>query len=63
MEEFDYIMSISERLEAGKWVVAVGRRIVAQGDDPKKVFDRARERYPGRELFIMKVPDNANMLL
>jgi hypothetical protein len=26
MEEFDYIMSISERLEAGKWVVAVGRR-------------------------------------
>jgi hypothetical protein len=26
MEEFDYIMSISGRLEAGKWVVAVGRR-------------------------------------
>jgi hypothetical protein len=63
MEEFDYLTSISERLEAGKWVVAVGRRIVAQGDDPKKVFDRARKRYPGRELFIMKVPDNANMLL
>jgi orotidine-5'-phosphate decarboxylase len=50
VEEFDYLMSISERLEAGKWVVAVGRRIVAQGDDPKKVFDRARKRCPGREL-------------
>jgi hypothetical protein len=29
----------------------------------KEVFDRARKRYPGRELFIMKVPDNVNMLL
>jgi hypothetical protein len=63
MEEFDYLTSISERLEAGEWVVAVGRRIVAQGDDPKKVFDRARKRCPGRELFILKGPDNANMLL
>jgi hypothetical protein len=29
VEEFDYLMSISERLEAGKWVVALGRRIMA----------------------------------
>jgi len=50
VEEFDYLMSISERLEAGKWVVALGRRIMAQGGDPKKVSDRARKRYPGREL-------------
>jgi len=63
MEELEHLMSVSERLEAGRWVAVVGKKIAAKGYDPKRVFDRAKERYPGRELFIMRVPDNANMLL
>jgi len=63
MEEFEYIMSVGEKHEAGKWIVVVGKRIVAQGDDAREVFEKAKKSYPDRELFIIRVPFNANMLL
>jgi hypothetical protein len=60
--EFEYVMSISEKLEAGKWI-AVVRNDVIKGDSAKEVFDEAKRKYPKNEPFIMKVPDNAIMLL
>ena len=60
--EFDYVMSISEKLESGKWIAVVEKDIIS-GNNAKEVFEKAREKYPKREPFIMKVPDNANMLL
>lgn len=61
--EFDYVMSMSEELESGKWIAVVGNAIVAKGDDAKKVFDEAKEKHPEHELFIMKVPSDSVMLL
>jgi hypothetical protein len=61
--EFDYVMSQSEKLESGKWIAVVGNDIVAQGDDAKEVFDKAKDKHPEREPFIMKVPSDSIMLL
>jgi len=60
--EFEYIMRISEKLESGKWIAVVDEEIF-KGDSAKEVFKLAKEKYPRREPFIMKVPDNATMLL
>jgi len=60
--EFDYVMSISETLESGKWIAVVEKDIIS-GNSAKEVFEKVRERYPNREPFIMKVPENSNMLL
>ena len=60
--EFEYIMSISETLEAGKWIAVVDNDII-KGDHAKEVFTKARQKYPKKEPFIMKVPDNSVMLL
>jgi len=60
--EFDYIMSISEKLESGKWIAVVEKDIVS-GNSAKEVFEKARKKHPDREPFIMKVPENSNMLL
>ncbi|RLG93914.1 hypothetical protein DRO29_07130 [Candidatus Bathyarchaeota archaeon] len=60
--EFEYIMSISETLEAGKWIAVVNKDII-KGNNAREVFLKAKEKYPRREPFIMKVPDNAIMLL
>ena len=62
MNEFDYIMSISETLESGKWIAVVEKDIIS-GNSAKEVFEKVRERHPNREPFIMKVPENSNMLL
>ena len=61
--EFEYVMSVSEKLEAGKWIAVVGNSIVAQGDKGKDVFDEARRSHPKSEPFVMKVPSDAVMLM
>lgn len=60
--EFEYIMSISETLKAGKWIAVVQKDII-EGNSAKEVFKQAKAKYPKKEPFIMKVPDNAVMLL
>lgn len=63
MSEFEYVASISERLEGGKWIAVIDKDIVAKGDSGKEVFETARSKYPKREPFVMKVPSDAIMLL
>jgi len=61
-KEFEYIMSISEKLTAGKWIAVVNEDVI-EGESAKTVFKQARAKYPKKEPFIMKVPNNAVMLL
>lgn len=60
--EFEYIMSMSEKLTAGKWIVVVQKDII-EGNSAKQVVEQARAKYPNKELFVMKIPNNSNMLL
>lgn len=60
--EFEYVMSISDKLEAGKWIAVVKKDII-KGDSAKEVFEKAKQKYPKKEPFIMKVPENSVMLL
>jgi hypothetical protein len=60
--EFEYVASISEMLEAGKWIAVVDKDIV-KGDSMKEVLAKIRAKYPLREPFIMKVPENSLILL
>jgi len=60
--EFEYVMSISETLESGKWIAVIDRDII-KGETAKEVFMAAKSKYPEKEPFIMKVPDNSVMLL
>lgn len=60
--EFEYVMSISEKLSAGKWIAVVQKDIM-EGNSAKEVVAKAKAKYPKKEPFVMKVPNNANMLL
>jgi len=61
--EFEYVMSVSKTLEAGKWIAVVGNEIVSKGDNGKEVFEEAKRKYPDREPFVMKVPADSVMLM
>jgi orotidine-5'-phosphate decarboxylase len=63
VSEFDYVMTISEKLESGKWIAVVGKEVVAKGDEAKAVYEEARRKFPDREPFLMKVPSEAIMLM
>ncbi len=62
-DEFEFVAQHSEELEAGTWIAVVGNDLVAKGASGKEVFDIAKAKFPKKEPFIMKVPDNAVMLL
>jgi len=62
VNEFEYIMSISKTLTAGKWIAVVQKDII-EGYSAKEVVKQARAKYPKKEPFVMKIPSNANMLL
>jgi len=65
MNEYDYIMSISHELHQylGKWIAVVGTDVVATSDSAKEVYELARKKYPNKEPFIMKVPQETVMLM
>jgi hypothetical protein len=64
VNEFDIIMSMSDLGKyAGKWIAVVGDDIVAIDETGSDVFKKAKEKYPDRKPFIMKVPRNEVMLL
>ncbi len=62
MNEFEYVMSISSKLNAGKWIAVIQKDVI-EGDSAKQVIEQARAKYPKKEPYVMKVPNNANMLL
>ncbi len=63
MSEFEYVMSVSKDLEAGKWIAVVGKDVVAKGLNAKEVYNEAKRKFPDKEPFIMKVPADAIMLM
>jgi len=63
--EFEYVMSMGNKLGkyVEKWIVVLDNNIVASGDDLKEVYKIAKEKYPTRTLFAMKVPADKVMVL
>ena len=63
--EYEYVMSAKDQLgeHLGDWIAVVGEEIVSTGNDAKKVYQKAKEKYPDKTPFIMKIPKETVMLL
>ena len=48
--EFEYVMSISEKLESGKWI-AVVKQDVIKGDSAKRSFRESEREIPKKRTF------------
>ena len=40
----------------GLYIVIVEGQVVESGEEPEGIYARARERYPGKEVVLWKVP-------
>ena len=64
VDEFQYLLSMADLGRyVGTWIALVGNEIVAVGDRGAEVFRKAKEKYPNREPFIVKVSSEKVMLL
>jgi len=63
--ELEYIMSASDQLGqyVDRWIAVVGTNIVAHGKTAKEVFLKAKESYPDKTPFVMKVPSDIVMVM
>jgi hypothetical protein len=50
-------------IPVGVWFAIVGKAVVASGDNAKDVYRRAKAAFPGKEIFIARLPPNKVMLL
>ena len=57
--------SIEKELKkhVGKWVAICNRKIVACGNSPINVMDKAKELCGNREATILRVPEKSQILL
>ena len=63
--EYEYILSACDQLgeHLGEWIAVIDEEIVSTGDDAKKVYQEAKEKYADKTPFIMKIPKETVMLL
>ncbi|MEK6892187.1 MAG: DUF5678 domain-containing protein [Nanoarchaeota archaeon] len=47
----------------GEWVAMKGNKVVARSDDPGKVMNIVKEKFPNVETVILKVPEKNQVLL
>ena len=60
----EFLMSLDLKPYKGEWVSIVDTRLVAHGEDCKKVYDETMKQYPGKVPFLHFVPSqNMDILL
>ncbi|MFH1916152.1 MAG: DUF5678 domain-containing protein [Nanoarchaeota archaeon] len=62
MKNYNYFMSSSVEKYIGKWIVIEDNKVIASGDNVKKVVQEAREKLPNKKIFVTKVPEKTAMI-
>jgi hypothetical protein len=47
----------------GLYIVIVDGRVVESGEEPGKIYAKAREKYPKKEVVVWKVPREETLIL
>ncbi len=62
-QEFDFY-SVADMSEyAGKWVAILGNKVIASGDDLKKVYEEAKKIASNKEPLFTRVPREQETLI
>jgi hypothetical protein len=64
---FEYVMEMGDKNELSKyvgyWIAVVDNKVVAKEKDARDAYAKAKEKYPDKVPFLMKVPTETVMLL
>ncbi len=60
---FRWLTSQNLRADRGKWIVVVGREIVARGPDLPPLVEKVRQKMPDATPFVYRVPDDETILV
>lgn len=66
MKELAFYVTNAEKINrkySGKHIAIVDNKVVASGDDPKKVWEAARKKHPGKKPVLAFVPKKETLVL
>ncbi len=62
MKSYNFFMSSNLEKYVGKWVAIDNDKIIAYGDNVKKVIEEAQQKIPKKRIFVSKVPEKTTMI-
>lgn len=62
-DEYSFYLNSDLKDYLGQWIAVVGQKVVAHGDNAKKVYDEAKKEFPNKVPFIACVPKATAMIL
>lgn len=61
-KNYQFFMKTNVEDYIGEWIAICNEKIVAHGRDVKKVFMKAKEKYPNERPMVTRVPDKETMI-
>ncbi len=62
-QEFEFY-SVTDMSEyAGKWVAILGNKVIASGDDLKRVYEEAKKKAGNKEPLFTRIPKEQETLI
>lgn len=62
-KEFEFFLRASLKKYKGKYVVIIGNKVVASGDNAKEVWEMAKKKYPKKLPTLAKLPKEEALVL
>jgi hypothetical protein len=62
-ETMDWFIAADLREYADKYIAIIGQRVISSGNDPEKVYNEAKAKYPKEEVILWKVPRKDLLIL
>jgi len=62
-KDFEWFVSADLNEYKRKHIAIVNQRVVASGDNAKKVWEKAKRKYPDKEPLMAKVPEDDLLIL
>jgi orotate phosphoribosyltransferase-like protein len=60
---YEYFMKNDFSRYEGKWVVIVNKRVVATGNNIKKMLEKVKKEFPTSEPFLAKIPSKRALII
>ena len=61
-QNYEFFMKADLSSYIGKWIAICDEKIVSSGNNPKKVFEKAKKLCPGHKPLLTKVPEKETMI-
>jgi hypothetical protein len=62
-KNYEWYIETDASKYAGKWIAIVDQKVIVEGEDAKRVYNEAKEKFPQKKPSLAKVPMKDTLVL